>query len=63
MQARTTSDTLPVGTFTTVPVDTKKMTCNVTDDSVTHANKNIKTNQNSYTWKAPDMDVGDIKFT
>ncbi|XP_072039735.1 putative defense protein 3 [Amphiura filiformis] len=56
------SSTVPVGTFSTTVENTKTTTCTATDDSVTHANKEIKPDGTTVTWMAPSVEFGDIKF-
>ncbi|XP_072039606.1 putative defense protein 3 [Amphiura filiformis] len=56
------SSTDPVGTFSTSVENTKTTTCTATDDSVTHANTEIKPDGTTVTWMAPSMEFGDIKF-
>ncbi|XP_074653221.1 putative defense protein 3 isoform X2 [Tubulanus polymorphus] len=63
LQAREVGTTTPVGRFdaTSLPVDTKLITCTSTDDSLTHSNSNSKSNI-TVRWVASTQTPKKIKF-
>ncbi|XP_071500516.1 putative defense protein 3 [Diadema antillarum] len=62
LQARRTDDSV-VGTFSAPPANTKLLQCRNANDSVTHSSQDPKSAGTSFTWTAPDSDVGAVKFT
>ncbi|XP_070553457.1 putative defense protein 3 isoform X2 [Ptychodera flava] len=62
LQARRPGQTTPIGSFSSVPGNTKLKTCSSTDDSVTHSNTNTKPAGTAFIWNAPSNGVGDIEF-
>lgn len=60
LQARKKGTTTMVGTFSGVPINTKLMKCDNTDDTVTHSNANDKTGF-FVTW-VTNSNRGDIEF-
>ena len=63
LQARCVGGMMPVGTFQeNLPNNTQLMDCSADSDSVTHTNAVIKADDTCFNWKAPDKDMGDLRF-
>lgn len=55
------SETVPIGTFSDLPNNTKTIQCTAADDSFTHANKEVK-NEITVHWNPPSESKGKVKF-
>nr|XP_009860739.1 putative defense protein 3 [Ciona intestinalis] len=62
LQARNPGGSVPLGTWTNLPANTKALTCTAESDSVTHSNTNQKQSGTMFSWIAPNKNVGQVQF-